>query len=141
MDRLREKKQKLHEASARYIDEKKRFESDIRSLKDDLADYQQKIEDVEEKLCKDYDEYDTRTKELSNHVLEQTERIDSLQKELDTVTAANDNTMNLLNTEVSKLCEELKINLEVFERVGAEKEQLESQLEKVRMALVDSEHS
>lgn len=45
MESLRQDKQRLHDATGRYIIEKNNFENRIKSLETDLADCQQKLKD------------------------------------------------------------------------------------------------
>lgn len=99
----------------------------------DLANTQQKLEDNEEQQREEFDKYDSRTRELGDHVREQSTMIDSLNEKLDIVES--------LNAEASKLQGELSASLAVFEMVGNKKEDLEAQLEGIRKTLADFERS
>lgn len=117
------------------------FESRVKSLEVDLANIQQKLEDDEKKQREEFDKYDSRTRELGDHVREQSTIIDSLNEKLDKVKTANNDIVESLNAEVSKLQGELSASLAVSETVGNEKEDLETQLEGIQKTLAGSERS
>lgn len=93
MDTLRQEKQHLHEAVVSYIVEKNNFEKRIKFLEANLADRQQKLEDVEQCHRDMFDENDSRMRELEESVRKPTEEIEDLNAQLDKASTENEGTV------------------------------------------------
>lgn len=140
LETLCQDKQQLHKAVGRYIIEKNNFKSHIKSLEVDLSDCQWKLEDVEREKSEEFDERNVKINELGR-VLEHATTIDGFNDELSKATTGRDGVVKSLKAEVSKLHEELTASLTVNETVGAEREDVEAQLENARKTLADSKRS
>jgi len=111
-EKLQESHRKLSEGAWRNANEKNELKREIQALKDELSTRQRKIEDLESKLHREFEEHDSRVQELSALNLDLSTTVQVLNDKLEVAESSHNDAVKSLSAEVTMLREESARSLE-----------------------------